>query len=231
MKRIRSVLRGREGMTLVELVVSAGLLCLVIAVFSASLRPAAEISRRTQELNSAELIADDLLETVRSRLETATEYIKCYENGADVTNKTGSSEGSAVEFGTSNAIELLTADGCAETAIMIGSRAAGTEAAVEKGYLLERYYDNSTGVFYSRNADGTPCARALAQTYAKGFYMGLRAGLYFELDESGRTVTATVTIFRDADMTDAVFSDSLLIDLRYDIPVKTGVTAQQRPAA
>ena len=30
---------------------------------------------------------------------------------------------------------------------------------------------------------------------------------------------------------DAVFSDSLLIDLRYDIPVKTGVTAQQRPAA
>ena len=231
MKRIRSVLRGREGMTLVELVVSAGLLCLVIAVFSASLRPAAEISRRTQELNSAELIADDLLETVRSRVETATEYIKCYENGADITDRTGSSRGSAVEFGTSNAVELLTADGCAETAIMVGSRAAGTEAAVEKGYLLERYYDNNTGVFYSKNADGTPCARAFAQTYAKGFYMGLRAGLYFELDESGRTVTATVTIFRDAELTDAVFSDSLLIDLRYDIPVKTGVTAQKRPAA
>ena len=30
MKRIRSILRGREGMTLVELVVGAGLLCLVI---------------------------------------------------------------------------------------------------------------------------------------------------------------------------------------------------------
>ena len=156
MKRIRSVLRGREGMTLVELIVSAGLLCLVIAVFSASLRPAAEISRRTQELNSAELIADDLLETVRSRVETATEYIKCYENGADITDQTGSDHGSAVEFGTSNAVEL---------------------------------------------------------------------------DESGRTVTATVTIFRDADMTDAVFSDSLHIDLRYDIPVKTGFTAQKRPAA
>ena len=133
MKRIRSVLCGREGMTLVELVVSAGLLCLVIAVFSASLRPAAEISRRTQELNSAELIADDLLETVRSRVETAMEYIKCYENGADITDRTGSSHGSAIEFGTSNAVELLSADGCAETAIMVGSRAAGTEAAVEKG--------------------------------------------------------------------------------------------------
>nr|WP_202183342.1 hypothetical protein [Butyricicoccus sp. AF22-28AC] len=67
MKRIRSILRGREGMTLVELVAGAGLLCLVIGVFSASLRPAAEVSHRTQELNSAELIADDLLETVRSR--------------------------------------------------------------------------------------------------------------------------------------------------------------------
>ena len=81
MKRIRSILRGREGMTLVELVVGAGLLCLVIGVFSASLRPAAEVSHRTQELNSAELIADDLLETVRSKVETATDYIKCYDNG------------------------------------------------------------------------------------------------------------------------------------------------------
>lgn len=113
----------------------------------------------------------DLLETVRSRVETATEYIKCYENGADITDRTGSSSGSAVEFGTSNAIELLTADGCAETAIMVGSRAAGTEAAVEKGYLLERYYDNSTGVFYSKNADGTPCARAGADL-CKGLLHG-----------------------------------------------------------
>ena len=47
MKRIRSVLRGREGMTLVELVVSAGLLCLVIAVFSASLRPRSRAARRS----------------------------------------------------------------------------------------------------------------------------------------------------------------------------------------
>ena len=154
MKRIRSILRGREGMTLVELVVGAGLLCLVIGVFSASLRPAAEVSRRTQELNSAELIADDLLETVRSKVETATDYIKCYDNGADVTNK----------------------------------------------------------------------------TYAEGFYMGLRAGLHFKIDEAKHTVTATVTIYRDKDLTDKIYSDSLIIDLRYDISMKTGVTATKKPA-
>ena len=50
--------------------------------------------------------------------------------------------------------------------------------------------------------------------------MGLRAGLYFKIDEAKHTVTATVTIYRDKDLTDKIYSDSLIIDLRYDIPVK-----------
>ena len=219
MKRIRSILRGREGMTLVELVVGAGLLCLVIGIFSASLRPAAEVSRRTQELNSAELIADDLLETVRSKVETATDYIKCYDSGTDVTNKTGSSEGSAIEFGYEteqgyNAAELLTADGCGPTKIVIADKDSGEQPRVEKG----------------QDADGNPIARAMTKTYAEGFYMGLRAGLYFKIDEAKHTVTATVTIYRDKDLTDKIYSDSLIIDLRYDIPVKTEVTATKKPA-
>ena len=49
MKRIRSILRGREGMTLVELVVGAGLLCLVIGIFSASLRPEERAERNSEE--------------------------------------------------------------------------------------------------------------------------------------------------------------------------------------
>lgn len=231
MKRIRSILRGREGMTLVELVVGAGLLCLVIGIFSASLRPAAEVSRRTQELNSAELIADDLLETVRSKVETATDYIKCYDSGTDVTNKTGSSEGSAIEFGYEteqgyNAAELLTADGCEQTKIVIADKDSGEQPRVEKGYLVERYYKDG----YSQDADGNPIARAMTKTYAEGFYMGLRAGLYFKIDEAKHTVTATVTIYRDKNLTDKIYSDSLIIDLRYDISVKTGVTATKKPA-
>ena len=231
MKRIRSILRGREGMTLVELVVGAGLLCLVIGIFSASLRPAAEVSRRTQELNSAELIADDLLETVRSKVETATDYIKCYDDGLDITGKTGSAEGSAIEFGYETeqgdkAVELLTADGCPATAIMIAGQKSGTQDAVEKGYLVERYYKDG----YSQDEDGNPIARAMTKTYSEGFYMGLRAGLHFKIDEIKHTVTATVTICRDKDLTDKIYSDSLLIDLRYDIPVKTEVTAQKKTA-
>lgn len=162
MKRIRSILRGREGMTLVELVVGAGLLCLVIGIFSASLRPAAEVSRRTQELNSAELIADDLLETVRSKVETATDYIKCYDSGTDVTNKTGSSEGSAIEFGYEteqgyNAAELLTADGCGPTKIVIADKDSGEQPRVEKGYLVERYYKDGYSQDHCPSHDENLC--------------------------------------------------------------------------
>ncbi len=229
MKRIRSILRGREGMTLVELVVGAGLLCLVIGIFSASLRPAAEVSRRTQELNSAELIADDLLETVRSKVETATDYIKCYDNGSDITGKTGGTEGSAIEFGYETdqgytAAELLTADGCEKTTIMIADKKSGEQEAVPKGYLVERYYKDG----YSKDADGTPIARAMTETYTKRFYMGFYAGLYFVINETAHTVTATVTIYRDKELTDKIYSDDLVIDLRYDIPVKTEITATQK---
>ena len=81
-----------------------------------------------------------------------------------------------------------------------------------------------------QDADGNPIARAMTKTYAEGFYMGLRAGLHFKIDEAKHTVTATVTIYRDKDLTDKIYSDSLIIDLRYDIPVKTEVTATKKPA-
>ncbi len=235
MKRIRSILRSRGGMTLVELIVGAGLLCLVIGVFSASLHPAAEVSRRTQELNNAELIADDLLETVRSKVETATEYIKCYDNGFDITGKTGSAEGSAIEFGYETdqgykAAELLTADGCEKTTIMIADKKSGEQDAVEKGYLVERYYKDG----YSQDADGKPIARAMTKTYGDGFYMDtFRVGLYFKIDEIKHTVTATVTIYRgkdeNSDNWTKVYSDDLVIDLRYDIPLKKEITETTKP--
>ena len=120
----------------------------------------------------------------------------------------------------------LTADGCGPTKIVIADKDSGEQPRVEKGYLVERYYKDG----YSQDADGNPIARAMTKTYAEGFYMGLRAGLHFKIDEAKHTVTATVTIYRDKDLTDKIYSDSLIIDLRYDIPVKTEVTATKKPA-
>ena len=120
----------------------------------------------------------------------------------------------------------LTADGCGPTKIVIADKDSGEQPRVEKGYLVERYYKDG----YSQDADGNPIARAMTKTYAEGFYMGLRAGLHFKIDEAKHTVTATVTIYRDKDLTDKIYSDSLIIDLRYDISVKTEVTATKKPA-
>ena len=53
--------------------------------------------------------------------------------------------------------------------------------------------------------------------------MGLRAKLSYTV--SGAAVTVRVRIFRDADMTQQVFSDELVVDLRYAPPLRTAVTA------
>ena len=69
--RVWSRLRDRRGMTLAELIVSAGLLGLAMALIGAALPPAARSVQRLEALNEAETVADDLLELVRSDLEAA----------------------------------------------------------------------------------------------------------------------------------------------------------------
>ena len=193
MKRIRSVLRGREGMTLVELIVSAGLL---LSGHRRVQRVPAPGGRDLAPHAGAEQRRADRGRPARDRAQPGRDRHGVHQMLRKRRGHHGSdrqqSAGSAVEFGYEtehrySASELLTADGCAETAIMVGSRPAGhrEQPRVEKGYLLERYYDNSTGVFYSQGCgrQSPVRARASTQTYAEGFYMGLRAGLYFELDE------------------------------------------------
>lgn len=231
MKRLFSVLRERRGMTLIEMVVGAGLLCVVIGIFSASLRPAAEVTRRTQELNSAELIADDLLETIRSEVETAVTSIKCYTDTDHVLSETGSSTGSVIEFRNERDMYvLLGADGCPETTVTAGNGAGSVSEAIASGFLAERYYKQETNGYWYADADGKAVSRGVSMVYPKGFYMGLKAETSFEID-SGGFVTATVTICREKDGTrTALFTDSQVIDLRYRPALNTNRTARQKSA-
>ncbi len=236
MKRLLSVLREKRGMTLIEMVVGAGLLCVVIGIFSASLRPAAEVTRRTQELNSAELITDDLLETIRGEVETAVGSIQCYADKDSIQGQTGSDTGKVIEFQNEKDLYvLLGADGCPATQVVAGSSASTDMDAIAAGYLSERYYKPITaGGYYYADADGKPVARGVAMVYPKGFYMGLHAGTSFAIDDTNHTVTATVTIYRGSDDNTAdwteLFSDSQVIDLRYQTPLKMRVNAKQPSA-
>lgn len=220
MRKLHDLLRDRGGMTLVELLVAASLLCVVITMFAAALRPAAETTRRIEDLNNAQIIADDLLETLRGEIENAQTYIKCYPSGSHIAEDGGAATGgSSIEFKNSDGFAvLLSAEGCADTAIVRTTAAAGTTTAkaIAPGYLIERWYRLSTDNTYTFSENGTPTARALTAVYdPKGFYMGFTVKLDFSVDytpQAAKSVTATVTVYRGGTQ---MYSDSLVIDLRY----------------
>lgn len=220
MRKLHDLLRDRGGMTLVELLVAASLLCVVITMFAAALRPAAETTRRIEDLNNAQIIADDLLETLRGEIENAQTYIKCYPSGSSIAGDSGAAaNGSSIEFKNSDGFAvLLSAEGCADTAIVRTTAAAGTTTAkaIAPGYLIERWYRLSTDNTYIFSENDTPTARALTAVYdPKGFYMGFTVKLDFSVDyteQAAKSVTATVTVYRGANK---MYSDSLVIDLRY----------------
>lgn len=225
MRKLQRLLRDRGGMTLVELLVAASLLCVVITMFAAALRPAAETTRRIEDLNNAQIIADDLLETLRGEIENAQTYIKCYPSGSSIAGDSGAAaNGSSIEFKNSDGFAvLLSAEGCADTAIVRTTTAAGTTTAkaIAPGYLIERWYRLSTDNTYTFSENGTPTARALTAVYdPKGFYMGFTVKLDFSVDyteQAAKSVTATVTVYRGGTQKSAnkMYSDSLVIDLRY----------------
>lgn len=220
MRKLHDLLRDRGGMTLVELLVAASLLCVVITMFAAALRPAAETTRRIEDLNNAQIIADDLLETLRGEIENAQTYIKCYPSSSHIAGDSGAATGgSSIEFKNSDGFAvLLSAEGCADTAIVRTTTAAGTTTAkaIASGYLIERWYRLSTDNTYTFSENGTPTARALTAVYdPKGFYMGFTVKLDFSVDytpQAAKSVTATVTVYRGGTQ---MYSDSLVIDLRY----------------
>ena len=229
-------LRSRRGLTLVELLVSMALLGLALTLFAATLSPAARSFQRLETLNDAQIVADDLLETVRSQIEDARGYVKCYESGQDLARKTGQSSGAAIEFVDPNGyVAVLSADGCPETTLRrVSSEHGGTVETstaekIDPGYLAVRYYKNDSNQKYTyQTGRDQYVARAMTALYGRGFYVGLYAGLKFSLEPaagSAKTVTVTVSLYRDAARTDRVFSDQLVVDLRQTPPVKTDVTA------
>lgn len=232
--RVWSRLRDRRGMTLAELIVSAGLLGLAMALIGAALPPAARSVQRLEALNEAETVADDLLELVRSDLEAAQGYVKIYADDGDLAGRSGvdrGDTGSAVEFQNGDGFVLvLSAGGCGETQILKAAGTADTtQAAVDPGYLLERWYsgDSRTGT-YAYTTGGDLTARAVGMPYPKGAYLGFTVRLAFTAG-TGDTVTAAATVLRP-DGTE-LLTDELVIDLRYldlDSAYRTEVTAADR---
>jgi len=242
MRRLCRVLRDRGGYTLVELLAASTLLIILITMCAAAVPPAARIMLRLRTLNYAQVILDDVLETLRDELEGAQGYVKFYPDGGVIAGAGGSTRGAAVEYlGENGFLVLISADGCEETDLC--RRTAGadgtasydafdTEEAIPAGLLLVRYYlpDGDTYVY---SQDGKPIARALTTVYPAAFYMGLWLKLEFKsvgVFTSAQSITVTASLYRDEERTDLVCSDSLTVDLRFSgasgLNIQYGQTAK-----
>ena len=148
-------------------------------------------------------------------------------------SKGTNTKGNAIEFMTPEGfVELVSANGCPETEIHIGDKVTGTADAVETGQLLTRYYfRNSNTGQYIFTQNGKPIARAVANVFAKGFYMGN----YVEVEYSYpanvsdgskiSSITAKVTVYSEYDkatksLKNVIATDTEILEFRNPIMVK-----------
>lgn len=220
MKRLREMLCQRQGVTLVELVAAMALMCLVMTMASAALRPAAAVVRRIETLQEAQIVLDTALDVLRAEIEGACGYVKLYESGAETENQWGTLErGSTLEFLNGEGYPVcISADGCGLTWLTETKMEAG-EILPGRLFFLTREASAEDGTYSVRDGD-CGLARKRREPFGEGFYVGLYLALEFtpgkEAAEgtSAETLLVTAALYRDAERTELVRKESLLVDLR-----------------
>lgn len=229
----------KAGTTLVEMVVTLLIFGIMMAMAVGILSPAAKIFLRMQKLQYARLILDNTVQELRGMARGATQYVKIYAvSGADdpgsLLTDTGAESGKALEFlDTDGYVVLISADGCPDTDIYLGTEKVGDvkSADVERGRLLERYFVRGEGAAYNyKKNDGTYIARAYNKTFADRYYMGNYLDIVFTygaFDSEGnvKNLKADVTLYSDEEKTQVAAKDSVVLELRYDVKKKDEVTA------
>ncbi len=222
--------RGKEGMTLVELIVSLALMSILTVMVIGVVSPAAKTFARMQRIQFAQLILDNVEDEIRSQLLDAAGSVKIYDvSGGDVTGKPGADRGGILEYlNTDSYIVLMSADGCGETVLMRSGQVTGTEAAKGKGRLLLRYYwqtqagSAAGGAYkYAYTEGGKLAARAVQQLFTDGYYMGNYLKLEFSFPDGIDAGTETdyirvhAELYRDEERTDLLTSEDFVAELRY----------------
>lgn len=234
----KNLVKDRKGTTLVETMVTLFLISILMAMAASALSSASRIFVRIQKTQYAQSVLDTTMTELRTITKDATGYVKLYERTTAMDEQYGGSKGTntkgnAIEFMTPEGfVELVSANGCSETEIHIGDKVTGTADAVETGQLLTRYYfRNSNTGQYIFTQNGKPVARAVANVFAKGFYMGN----YVEVEYSYpanvsdgskiSSITAKVTVYSEYDkatksLKNVMATDTEVLEFRNPITVK-----------
>ena len=237
-------LKRKEGMTLVETVVSMLLVMIMLTMVVAVVSPAFKVFIRMQRLQFAQMILDNVEEDMKAELRNATTYVKIYEkdshDGAEIIGADGVNKGEVLEYvNTQGYIVLVSANGCAETDIYRGNTKSGQYDLVPKGQLLYRYYLNTKSVegqkaSYNYTMDGKPSARAATTAFGSGYYMGNCLQIAFAFSDetcnNGDTVNGikvSAYLYDSSEMKDEdlVAQEDFVIDFRYKVVREDGKTA------
>lgn len=237
-------LKRKEGMTLVETVVSMLLIMIMLTMVVAVVSPAFRVFIRMQRLQFAQMVLDNVEEDMKAELRNATTYVKIYdkdsEDGTGIINTEGVNKGEVLEYvNTQGYIVLVSANGCAETDIYRGMTKSGQYDSVPSGQLLYRYYLNTKSVneqtaTYNYTMDGTPSARAATTAFGSGYYMGNYLKIEFAFSDetcnNGDTINyikVSAYLYDSSEMKDEdlVAQEDFLVDFRYKVVMEDGKTA------
>ena len=188
------VLQRRGGATLVELLVCLALLGALCALAAALVHPFAVQYARIQAVSRAQMIADTIVEELRSDLlqargtlrladaaQTAGEAGQVFAPVADPEGRSGA----ALEFGIPGGYFLLLDAGAVpQTALPQG----GSVPEQAAGTLHRRYYaavsEPGQGDSYVYHGPGGYVADGYADAFAGGFYMGDAVALRFAVQST-----------------------------------------------
>lgn len=234
----KNLVKDRKGTTLVETMVTLFLISILMAMAASALSSASRIFVRIQKTQYAQSVLDTTMTELRTITKDAAGYVKLYERTTAMEDNYGGSKGTntkgnAIEFMTPEGfVELVSANGCPETEIHIGDKVTGTADAVETGQLLTRYYfRNSNTGQYAFTQDGKPVARAVANVFTKGFYMGNYVEVEYsypaKVSDGSKisSITAKVTVYSEYDkatksLKNVMATDTEVLEFRNPITVK-----------
>lgn len=239
----RIIQRARSpGTTLVELMVSLLLVSILMVMVVGIVTPSFKVFVRMQKMQFAQMILDNTIQELKGQTREATGYVKIYQmaeaDGSGVLDTEGSAAGGALEFMNSDGyVVLCSAGGCPETAIYRGTVQTGTAEATDSGQMMLRYYwqrgthgaDDSE---YFYRTDGAYSARAVTTSFAQRYYMGNYLTLSFAFPagvaetDAVSYVEVTARLYEEPECIHLVAEDSAVLDFRYRIERKDGVTAK-----
>ena len=229
MKRLKDVAVSRRGTTLVELVAAMALLSLLLLMISGVLHPAAAAVQRAGQMHDARSLLDDVLEVVRMEVESACGYAKLYEDGTNITEQGGTlGMGTALEYLNLNGEPVLvSAEGCGRAWL---TQSQAEEIPPGRLFFLTRLRADAD-LTHPAEDDGLVLGASCREPYGEAYYGGMYLKVQFvPVGEAAEGVAAegveiTAALYRDAERTELLLEESLVVELRNAPLWTTAITA------